>query len=164
MAAVAASMASQAHIAVIQIKQLAQGLLPFELEANGLIPALQTLATRISTTYSIICNFVCKNDIVINDNNLALNLYRIAQEAANNAIRHGKAQHLAISLASENGILCLSICDDGSGFVGIDINHQTISGMGIKIMQYRAKQLGAKLEFLSRSEGGTEVRLEMRMA
>lgn len=164
MAAVAASMASQAHIAVIQIKQLAQGLLPFELEANGLIPALQTLATRISTTYTIICNFVCKNDIAINDNNLALNLYRIAQEAANNAIRHGKAQHIIISLASENGILCLSICDDGSGFVGIDTNHQTVSGMGIKIMQYRAKQLGAKLEFLSRSEGGTEVRLEMRMA
>ncbi len=163
MATVAASIASQAQIAVIQIKQLAQGLLPFELEANGLIPALQTLATRIATTYSISCNFSCKNGIAINDNDLALNLYRIAQEAANNAIRHGKAQHLNISLTSEEGILCLSICDDGSGFIGIDANHKTISGMGIKIMQYRAKQLGAKLEFLSRNEGGTEVRLEMRM-
>jgi len=164
MATVAASIASQAQIAVIQIRQLAQGLLPFELEANGLIPALQALATRITTTYSILCNFSCKNSIVINDNNLALNLYRIAQEAANNAIRHGKAQHITISLIFEEGVLCLSICDDGSGFLGIDTHHKTISGMGIKIMQYRAKQLGAKLEFLSRSEGGTEVRLEMRMA
>ncbi|WP_297324912.1 ATP-binding protein [Nitrosomonas sp.] len=163
MATVAASIATQAQIAVIQIKQLAQGLLPFELEANGLIPALQTLATRIATTYSIICNFSCKDGMAINDNDLALNLYRIAQEAANNAIRHGKAQHLNISLTIEEGILCLSICDDGSGFVGIDTNHKTISGMGVKIMQYRAKQLGAKLEFLSRTEGGTEVRLEMRM-
>ncbi len=164
MAPVAASIASQAQISVIQIKQLAQGLLPFELEANGLIPALQTFAARIATTYNIICNFSCKNSIFINDDNLALNLYRIAQEAANNAIRHGKAQHIAISLTSDEGILCLSICDDGSGFVGIDTNHKETSGMGIRIMQYRAKQLGAKLEFLSRNEGGTEVRLEMRMA
>jgi len=166
MAPVAASIASQAQIAVIHIKQIAQGLLPFELEANGLIPALQTLAARIATTYSIICNFSCKNSIMINDDNnsLALNLYRITQEAVNNAIRHGKAQHITIALTFDEGILCLSICDDGSGFAGIDTNHKTISGMGIKIMQYRAKQLGAKLEFLSRNEGGTEVRLEMRMA
>ena len=98
------------------------------------------------------------------NNSLALNLYRITQEAVNNAIRHGKAQHITIALTFDEGILCLSICDDGSGFAGIDTNHKTISGMGIKIMQYRAKQLGAKLEFLSRNEGGTEVRLEMRMA
>lgn len=163
MATVAASIATQAQIAVIQIKQLAQGLLPFELEANGLVPALQTFAARVATTYSIICNFSCKDGMVINDNDLALNLYRIAQEATNNAIRHGKAQHLNISLTAEEGILCLSICDDGSGFAGIDASHKTISGMGVKIMQYRAKQLGAKLEFLSRNEGGTEVRLEMRM-
>ncbi|WP_394808114.1 ATP-binding protein [Nitrosomonas sp.] len=165
MAPVAASIASQAQIAVIHIKQIAQGLLPFELETSGLIPALQTLAARIAKTYSINCNFSCKNSIMINDNNsLALNLYRIAQEAANNAIRHGKAQHITISLTFDEGLLCLSICDDGSGFVGIDTNHKIISGMGIKIMQYRAKQLGAKLEFLSRNEGGTEVRLEMWMA
>ncbi|PSJ17461.1 histidine kinase [Nitrosomonas supralitoralis] len=163
MATVAASIASQAQISVIQIKQLAQGLLPFEIEANGLIAALQALANRISTTYSISCNFSCKNSIIIHDNTLALNLYRIAQEAANNAIRHGKAQHITLSLSSDEGILCLSISDDGSGFTETDRASQTTSGMGIKIMQYRAKQLGAKLNFLSRNEGGTEVRLEMRM-
>lgn len=163
MATAAGSIASQAQIAVIQIKQIAQGLLPFELEADGLISALQNLAVRIATTYSIDCSFSCKDDIVINDNNLALNLYRITQEAANNAIRHGKAQHLIISLSSQQGVLRLSICDDGGGFVGIDTSQKSISGMGIKIMQYRAKQLGAKLEFLPRSEGGTEVRLEMRI-
>lgn len=162
-AEVAASIAKQAHIAVIQIKQLAQGLLPFELEANGLIAALQTLASRIATTYSIICDFSCENEIIITDNDLALNLYRIAQEAANNAIRHGNAQHLKISLTSEKEILLLSICDDGCGFTSNDDKHETIQGMGIKIMQYRARQLGAKLAFLSRPEGGTEVRLEMRV-
>ncbi|MBS0300077.1 MAG: histidine kinase [Proteobacteria bacterium] len=158
--ALAASIASQTQTAVIHIKQLAQGLLPFELEANGLIQALQTLATRISTTYNIDCDFSWNNINVINDNSTALNLYRITQEAANNAIRHGKAKHLTISLMSDEKMLCLSICDDGCGFTGIDINHPSTPGMGIKIMQYRAKELGAKLEILARKEGGTEVRLK----
>ncbi|MEK6708687.1 MAG: ATP-binding protein [Pseudomonadota bacterium] len=160
-ATIAASIAAQAQIAVMQCKQLAQGLLPFELETNGLIATLQEFASRIAVTYKITCDFVCENEVLINDNNIALNLYRIAQEAANNAIRHGGAQHLTISLASEEGMLRLSICDNGRGFAGVDTKYG--SGMGIKIMQHRARQIGAILEFLLRAEGGTEVRLEMRM-
>ena len=53
--------------------------------------------------------------------------------------------------------------DDGCGFTGIDINHPSTPGMGIKIMQYRAKQLGAKMEILARKEGGTEVRLKTQL-
>ena len=60
-------------------------------------------------------------------------------------------------------MLRLSICDDGRGFSGVDTKHGATTGMGIKIMHYRARQLGATLEFLPRAEGGTEVRLEMRM-
>ncbi|MBS0485435.1 MAG: histidine kinase [Proteobacteria bacterium] len=163
LAMLASSIASQTQTAVIHIKQLAQGLLPFELEANGLIQALQTLATRISTTYNIDCDFSGNNINIINDNNTALNLYRITQEAANNAIRHGKAKHLTISLTSNEKTLCLSICDDGCGFTGIDTDHPSTPGMGIKIMQYRAKELGAKLEILARKEGGTEVRLKTQI-
>ncbi|WP_430232172.1 sensor histidine kinase [Nitrosomonas communis] len=168
LAGVAASIASQAQASVVQIKQLAQGLLPFELEANGLVAALQALASRIASTYMIDCEFVCENEAIINeaitnDNNLALNLYRITQEAANNAIRHGGARSLRIFLNLEEGMLTLSICDDGSGIVEVDKKHEVTQGMGIKIMQYRAKQLGAKLEILMRPEGGTEVRLEMQL-
>ncbi|MDR4514008.1 sensor histidine kinase [Nitrosomonas sp.] len=162
MAAIAASIAAQVQTAVVQIKQLAQGLLPFELEANGVVAALEKLASRIASTYSINCNFICDNKIQIDDQNLALNFYRVAQEATNNAIRHGGAQHLTISLAKEDDKLVLSISDDGCGF-SLDTNDKKTSGMGIKIMQYRAKQLGAKLNVLSRTEGGTEVRLEMGM-
>jgi len=157
---IAVSIASQVQAAVIQIKQLAQGLLPFELEANGLVAALEKLAARIAETYSITCDFSCDNEIQIVDQDLALNFYRIMQEAANNAIRHGAAQHLSVSLYSCDGKLSLSICDDGCGFI-VDADREETSGMGIKIMQYRARQLGARLNFLSRSEGGTEVRLEM---
>ena len=162
-ATIAASIATQAQTAVMQCKQLAQGLLPFELETNGLMAALQAFASRIAATYKITCDFVRKNEVFVDDNNIALNLYRIAQEAVNNAIRHGGAQHLTISLTSEEEMLCLSICDDGRGLAGVDTKYGTTPGMGIKIMQYRARQLGAILEFLPRAEGGTEVRLEMRM-
>ena len=158
----AAAIASQTQTAVAQIKQLAQGLLPFELEANGLVEVLHKLANRISSTYNISCQFVCSNDVTC-ANNEALNLYRIAQEAINNAIRHGKAQNITISLKSDhqkNNIL-FTIQDDGIGFSAADTNQQSTSGMGIKIMQYRAKQLGAKLTLQPATQGGVEVHLEM---
>jgi signal transduction histidine kinase len=161
--AIAASIAKQAQAAVMQCKQLAQGLLPFELETHGLMPALQALASRIAATYKINCDFVRENEFSIIDNNIALNLFRIAQEAVNNAIRHGSPQHLVISLACVGEILRLSICDDGKGLSGVDTERGTATGMGIKIMHYRARQIGATLKFVPRSEGGTEVRLEMRM-
>jgi two-component system, NarL family, sensor kinase len=162
-ATLAASIATQAQVAVMQCKQLAQGLLPFELEANGLMAALRAFASRIAITYKITCDFICKMEVVIKDKDLALNIYRIAQEATNNAIRHGGAQHVTISLGSKEEMLYLSIRDDGSGFAGLNAKHRATPGMGIKIMQYRARELGATLEFVSPPEGGVEVRLEMRM-
>ena len=146
----------------MQCKQLAQGLLPFELETNGLVAALHAFSSRIAIAYKIKCDFICRNEVVINNKNVALNLYRIAQEAVNNGIRHGGAQHLIISLALREGFLRLSICDNGCGFEGVGPKAAT-PGMGIRIMRYRARQLGATLEFLRRTEGGMEVRLEMRM-
>src|SRR4051794_26120504 len=162
-ALIAASIATQAQTAVMQCKQLAQGLLPFELETNGLVAALQAFASRIAASYKIGCDFVCDKEVSVKDNNVALNLYRIAQEAVNNAIRHGHAQHVIISLLRRDDKLRLSICDNGQGFAGVGKKNTPIPGMGIKIMQHRAKQLATTLEFMGREEGGVEVRLEMRM-
>ena len=80
-------------------------------------------------------------------------------------MRYGMAvlSHIVISLGCGSGMLDLSICDDGSGISGIDTEHGSSAGVGIKIMHYRARQLGATLKFLSHLEGGTEVRLELRM-
>jgi signal transduction histidine kinase len=162
-AKVAASIAAQAQDAVARCRQLAHGLLPFELETYGLLVALQALANRVADVYKISCQFIDRNDVAMNDNKIALNLYRIAQEAISNAIRHGGARHIVISLGSGSGILCLSICDDGSGISGIDTERGSTVGVGIKIMHYRARQLGATLKFLRQPGGGTEVRLEMLM-
>lgn len=162
MANIATAIATQAQNSVMQCKHLARGLLPLELESNSLIPALHAFALSIANTYEISCIFVCKNEIIIDDNNLALNLYRIAQEATHNAIDHGGAKHITISLEAGQGALSLSICDDGCGFANLNTKRDVIPGMGIKIMQYRARQIGAQLEFKLRPQGGTEVRLEKR--
>jgi PAS domain S-box-containing protein len=157
----AASIAVQAQSAVMQCKQLAQGLLPFEIEASGLMLALQALAARVGINYQVGCEFVCTSpDVWLVDATIALNLYRIAQEAVSNAVRHGKAKKLTILFASDSAGLRLSIFDDGCGFE--EKAECATGGMGIKIMQCRVKELGGTLAFLVRAEGGTEVRMEMR--
>ena len=103
-AQVAASIARMQG-AVERCKEMAHGLLPFELETHGLMNALQALASRVADVYKISCEFVCKNDFVVKDSRIALNLYRIAQEAISDAIRHGDAHHIVISLGSGSGML-----------------------------------------------------------
>lgn len=164
MANIATSIATQAQNSVMQCKHLARGLLPLELESNSLVAALQEFSLSIANTYGISCVFVCANEIIIDDNNLALNLYRIAQEATHNAIDHGGAQNITITLETGQEALSLSICDDGCGFESLKTKHEVTPGMGIKIMQYRARQVGATLKLHSRDQGGTEVRIEKRMS
>jgi signal transduction histidine kinase len=126
------------------------------------VAALQAFASRIAASYKITCDFTCDKEVNVKDNDVALNLYRIAQEAVNNAIRHGHARRITISLVRREGLLRLSICDNGRGFGDDGKKAAPTPGMGIKIMQHRARQLGAALEFKRREEGGIEVRLEMR--
>ena len=164
-AQLAASIALQAQTAVIHCKQIAQGALPFELEAGGLAATLQVFASRISSAYDIYCHFECNNAERLGDANLALNLYRMAQEATHNAIRHGSAKHVCICLSIVQGMLSLCIDDDGCGFPGIKSGTQEAAGMatgmGLKIMEHRARQLGASLEILPRADNGTQVRIRM---
>lgn len=158
----AASVAQQTQNLVVSIKQLSKVLLPFELEANGLISALQTLATRVNATYNINCEFssnIGEEDL---DGVVALNLYRVAQEAVNNAVFHGKAKEVLISLNIDesnpnNKRIHLSICDNGRGFSELFLEQNLLTGMGIKIMHYRAKQLDGELKILRRNESGVEV-------
>lgn len=161
-AQVAAAIALQAQQALMACKQLAQGLLPFELARDGLAIALSEFATSIAHLYDIHCEVSCTEEIAIQDATVALHLYRIAQEAINNALRHAGAQHLAIALTLKKNRLRLSIIDDGCGFSG-DHTQADSTSMGIKIMHYRAHQLGAKLHFFQLANGGTEVRVKMKV-
>lgn len=162
LAADIAFIAAQARKAIAECKKLAHGLVPFELESNGLLAALREYASEISFSHHVTCELVCDNEVDIDDANLELNLFRIVQEAVNNAVRHSGARQVTISLSLADNTLGLSIRDDGSGFADMETQRDAPQGMGLKFMQYRANQIGATLKFNFPAAGGTEVSLEKR--
>ncbi|MEO8440530.1 MAG: PAS domain S-box protein [Spartobacteria bacterium] len=131
-------------------RDLARGLYPVELTSSGLANSLRELA-YLCNQRSIRCTFECPSPVRVRDAGVALNLYRIAQEAITNATKNGKAKNIVISLSREHGKLMLTIKDDGRGFSG----DETSKGMGIHIMKYRADVLGGTLEIESKAGRGT---------
>ncbi len=137
-----------------QARTLARGLIPVELEANGLQAALYRLTRQTEQLSGLRCIFQAEQEVPVADNLVATHLYRIAQEALNNAVRHGQAQTITVTLAADDEALHLWVRDDG---VGIPEKLPETSGMGLRIMHYRARLLGGHLEVRRRKEGGTEV-------
>jgi PAS domain S-box-containing protein len=162
LAADIAFISAQARKAIAECKKLAHGLVPFELETSGLMAALTEYAAEISFSHNLACEFICHSEVDIVDANLELNLFRIVQEAVNNAVRHSGAQQVTITLSHINNILCISVRDDGSGFPCLEIQREASQGMGLKFMQYRANLICATLKFNLPATGGTEVLLEKK--
>jgi two-component system sensor kinase FixL len=140
--------------AIQQARTVARGLDPIEVEANGLVPALERLAHETEELFRVVCTLRCDLPVLPVSKSMALHLYRIAQEAINNAIRHGKAGRLEIALATVPTHLRFRIKDDGSGF---RIGAARREGIGLRIMQYRANVIGGVLTIQSRPDRGTEV-------
>jgi PAS domain S-box-containing protein len=136
-----------------QIRGMAKGVLPVDLDSEGLMAALEQLAETTSSVFGIKCHLVCYNPVFVDDNAVALHLYRIAQESVTNAVKHGRAKQISITLSSSAGGLKLTVRDDGSGLPEIP----SPSGSGLKIMKYRAAAIGAKLTLERGPEGGTVV-------
>jgi PAS domain S-box-containing protein len=137
-----------------QARNVARGLFPVRLEEHGLVLALEELAASIASRYRIECRFVCKKAPPQVDGEVELHLYYIVQEALLNAVNHGKAATLEVTLAADGDRFKLSVRDNGSGF---DLSGKNRSGMGIRIMRYRAKVIGATLDVQSRVNEGTEI-------
>lgn len=136
-------------------RKLSRGLVHLELETTGLAASLSELVNEVSRTFKIECVAHCPNQVPVNDHETALHLYRIAQEATNNAIKHGKASEIVIRLTVENERwLRLTIEDNGLGFPE---KLSASRGMGLRIMQYRARAIGGTLELRRRPEGGSRV-------
>lgn len=143
---------------ISQARDLARGLCPVELETNGLQAALQELANRISKNVGIICQLEAPQTTKVYDNAAAVHLYRIAQEAVNNAIKHGKAKNVTIALDTQNNQVVLTVKDNG---VGLPKTSHKPSGMGLRVMNYRAAIIGATVSVESPPDGGTLVRCVM---
>jgi PAS domain S-box-containing protein len=140
--------------AVAKTRGLARGLHPVAPEAHGLMSALEELAERVTDLFKVVCHFECRQAVLIENNTVATHLYRIAQEAITNAIKHGRAQQIEIRLSSSFEVISLAVSDDGVGFEGGD-NHQ--KGMGLRIMNHRAGMIGGTVIVQKKPDGGTEV-------
>jgi len=139
---------------ISQARDLARGLCPVELENNGLQAALQELASRVSRT-NFNCVLKAPTFAKVYDNAAAIHLYRIAQEAVNNAVKHGRDKNITISLNTQNNQVELTVQDDGCG---LPKNSAKASGMGLRVMNYRAAMIGATVTVGTGTPCGTLVR------
>lgn len=151
---VANRIATGVEQALGQIRKLSKGLLPVEVDAEGLRAALTELAEITTDDSGIKCVFDCKQPVRIEDNETATHLYRIAQEAVTNALKHGLPKRVKISLSADDRRITLCVRDDGKG---ISSAAWQAEGMGLKTMKYRAALIGATLSIAPIKKGGTLV-------
>jgi PAS domain S-box-containing protein len=156
-AADAAKIVALVNQAINRTRELSRGLLPVLSDALGLMAALERLALEVEDLFQVSCRFECGQPVLIPESDKATHLYHIAQEAVNNALRHGHPRHIAIRLAGGEGPF-LSVDDDGVGVRGPRVGASGSQGMGLLIMGYRAKMIGGALEVGPGPDGGTLVR------
>jgi signal transduction histidine kinase len=135
-------------------RNLARGLYPVEMEAEGLMAAFQELAGTLSKATSIPCAFQCETPVLIHDDSVATHLFCIGQEAVRNAIQHAKPHHVEIVLSERNGAVTLTVEDDGNGLPECV---QKSAGLGLRIMAHRAEELGGEFSVEPGPTGGTIV-------
>jgi signal transduction histidine kinase len=142
--------------AIKMTRELARGLLPVVSGEQSLTSALAHYAGEVSELFHVECRFERRDPLFsIQGGVLADHLHRLAQEAVTNAIKHGQANSITIGLAVVKGGGVLTIRDNGRGFAVVP---KSGSGLGLRIMNYRAKMIGGSLSVQSSRDGGTVVR------
>jgi PAS domain S-box-containing protein len=150
----AAKIVNLVNEAIHKTRVLARGLLPVVSDAHGLMSALQQWAGEVEDLFAVSCQFQCVTPVLIHDDTAATHLYYIAREAVNNAIKHGHARQILIRLATDTYQGSLTIEDDGYGIGKVAPGNK---GMGMHLMNYRARMVGGSLEVQRSATGGTRV-------
>ncbi len=145
----AAAIVTLISAAADKARKLAKGLLLAEIPPEQLTEKLGGIADEVSGR-GLICRFQCSGDPVVPDGDCAVQLFRIAQEAVRNAVRHADARRIDITLSANAGGILLTIADDGAGKLQPPADHE---GMGLKVMSNRARFIGATLSFESTGSG-----------
>ncbi len=140
-------------------RKLAQGLHPVEMEADGLMQALEELAAISSELFKVSCRFECDSPVLIRDTVTSGHLYRIAQEAISNAVKHGKARTILIQLEALDDGIALRVKDDG---IGLPDSPPKTAGMGLRIMAHRARMIGATFRARRDDSGGSMISCVLR--
>ncbi len=138
---------------VVLARELAGGLQAIELTASGLKNALRELAAQACQNTGIKCHFKCARGVRVPDDAAALHLYRVAQEAVTNAVKHSGAKNILIHLDRNPEHVCVSVQDDGKGFTP----RKRGKGLGLHMMRYRANALGGELKVERRRTGGMDI-------
>ncbi len=149
---------SQVQSAAQMTRALAHGLMPVGDHAGAFWRALEGLAGQFKASGGMQCEFVTDGDVDEIPSEAGTHLYRIAQEALANAVRHGQATHIRMTLSRHEAGIRLSIADNGVGFASQ--NPEEPKGLGLRSMLARSKAIGADIQFLGRQPTGTEVRVD----
>ena len=148
--------------AMVQVRALAHGLVPVASGREGLRDALAHLAVDVTRLSGINCTFDFDDPVDVMDGNISVHLYRIAQEALNNAIRHAHPASIEIRLDDVDGKIALSIADDGCGFDRHRLDKaesELQSGLGLNTIASRAAIINYDLQIISSIKGGTTIKV-----
>ena len=146
--------------AISQTRFLARGLVPVGSEPDALQLGLAALAEQINALGRVHCHFAAAERITVSDPLVATHLYRIAQEAVNNAVKHARAKHVWLRLTRHDALLELEIRDDGAGLPKLRSGHR--SGLGLGVMQHRASAIGGELTIESSRGAGVKIRCSVQ--
>jgi PAS domain S-box-containing protein len=135
-------------------RKVAHDLATLDLKGGDLSAAFDGLARRAAEMFHISCQFKAEGNLPFLDASIASQLYKIAQEAVTNAIKHAKAKTVGISLANGSGELILTVHNDGLPFPNLEV---PATGMGLRIMNYRASLIGAELDIKGDGPRGTRL-------
>jgi len=141
-AAEAARIVRLVNRAIHKTRELARGLVPVLSESRSLTSVLQDRAAEVQDLFNVRCRIECDDSALLSDHPAAIHLYYIAQEAVQNAIKHGKAESIRISLTANESQGSLTILDDGCGMISVQASE---GGLGLRIMEYRAGLIGGIL-------------------
>ena len=144
--------------AAADLRAVAHGLMPLDPRRGGLTDGLRRLAKSTTELTPAACRFDTPDGLTVADPAVAHHLYRIAQEAVGNAVRHGRAKTVTVRLADDGtDRALLTVTDDGRGFDPAAVAADPEGGMGLTAMRYRAKAVGGRLTFEPAEGGGTRV-------
>ncbi len=153
-AAEAAEISKLVIEALSQTRNLARGLFPVDVESSHLCQSFRELTHTAEQLFSISCSVECDPNLTVNNKHASTHLFRLAQEAINNAVKHGRAHHVSILLGTTGEKAVLRITDDGVGFPPEGARR---NGLGLRIMTYRAQKVGGTLDIQPGQHGGTVV-------
>ena len=150
----ATQLASGLQDTLSQVRALSRGLVPIEIDANGFSQALKNLTNDIRRQSRVLVTLNIEDDIEFTDDDVVMHLYRIAQEALNNAVKHANACEIRVDLKLEGEHCLLEITDNGKGFPD---TRDHFKGLGLSIMKYRASLFEGDVEITPNNSAGTRV-------